>query len=492
MQRNRSINLIALLLALGFAQAILMEPDTDADGIPDKATNRALECSLSCQPGYHCEDPSQGTLIYKTFYEYKPWFTRESADEICAGELPAGLSCSDIHAVISLPEKQMNESDFIIYLPKYGYDSRKPMYWYNRDSGAITQFAVSFQDAMYGNLQATNAEGTGDSSIYWTGSSMNGKYIWSKEGNRTCRGFTDTSGEYTGMVGNPEGINNWLSMTQIPCNETAKILCACKPQAGNGPKCVSDCVPAKEACEAGDCGLQLTGCGASIVCPVECQATNRCRSRFDGYEYDKKCTSCRKCTPGQLLGDIDGYVPSLGFYRHVDWECRQSIDCSDYYFKGFSLSHLSEECYDLEGTYCSQGICAYDLAFNTEFSLDSLKNACAQCREKEDYLRCNEFTGYTIYEHSLSDCSCVLPDGPGVRHEYDLIGETIDGCYVIEHEEAYCCNARSGCDYACISSVDAQGKTPASVAATAGGIDRVCPPEIDPLYGLDAHDTGTI
>lgn len=459
--------------------SIISEPDSDMDGIPDNY-EKDKQCNKNCPSGFHCEKSTEGTIIYKTNAKYKPMFDRGSADSICANEKPDNLGCENVHAMLSFADRNKGESDFAVYMPKYNYTSDKPLYWYNRNTGNLVQFATSFQDAFYGQIEVSNKQGTGDDEYYWTGSTKSGKFIWNNNYNGTCDNFNTESGNFSGMAGDPESTYSWFSGEEVPCNETHNILCACQPDSEE--TCVSDCTPTKTECDANDCGVQLDGCGGTLMCDTGCSEGYRCRgemvNEWQMYEYNKQCTSCIKCNPGEVEANVSGYFPGTGYSRHVDWKCESDGDCTHFVFNGYNQETLEGECY-ADDCQSDEFTCANE----NDFSFSTFKSKCEVC-DFPDYTfrKCVDNELEAVSE--LNDCQCLVNAGyqglePHTFHKYQL---TYEGCFVDNELERSCCAPYSGCeDFACVSrAVDIIG----------GG--RECPEELDPLHDVPNHDSGTI
>jgi hypothetical protein len=386
--KMKKLLLLWMLLLLGVGSVLgIVAHDSDVDGILDSAEAAAVSCNMACPTGYHCEIPN-GTVIYKTVNKYSgsELNNRAAADAICRAQKPAQLTTSiNIHALISFKELTNLDlpvsermSDFILYMPeRFGYNDFLPLYWYNRSTNNLVQFASTWKDAMNGKISKSNYAGTGDNEMYWTGSAYDGRYYWFEYGNRTCDGWKSSGSTIFGQVGNPLSTNmGWLSYNQSNCSQQRKILCAAELAAGASTgSCLSNCTPTKIKCEPGDCGLQSDGCGGKILCNTSCSSGMRCRSPIirDPFAFDLKCTGCKSCDVGEIRDKYKGDSGNFGMCRNSNWKCQEyEGDCSDWFYKGFDDAPLCKGA--VGGSTCEYKVVDGVQKPNKDFKIDEYAN----------------------------------------------------------------------------------------------------------------------
>ncbi len=190
--------------------------------------------TTDCPGGLCCPSPcgSTGeTALYVTQDTYSGSLGgRSGADAICVANKPADLSCTQIHAFLSV-----NGSDEIRDMPSnYGYSSNLSLYFYNRSTRALTQFAGSWPDALDSSIEVTPIVGLGCCTTslhdYWTGSYNDGSHALSPLWDYTCDGWSSL--ENLGMQGEFGSDTNWIRGpdNMITCASTSELylLCACR------------------------------------------------------------------------------------------------------------------------------------------------------------------------------------------------------------------------------------------------------------------------
>jgi hypothetical protein len=149
---------------------------------------------------------------------------RTGADAACAAEMPAGLTCQNIHAFISV-----STADEIREMPNnYGYDRIAPVFWFNPDGGILTRVGEDWGDLLDSAILHSAQQGTGTTTTFRTGSYSDGRAGTSSG---TCVGFTSADGTTYDRWGDEDLTDaGWLSSTDTTtCAYARRLVCACTP-----------------------------------------------------------------------------------------------------------------------------------------------------------------------------------------------------------------------------------------------------------------------
>ncbi|PIV10064.1 MAG: hypothetical protein COS49_02570, partial [Candidatus Portnoybacteria bacterium CG03_land_8_20_14_0_80_41_10] len=151
---------IAIILfavfSLLFSEFFIFSPSTEVSASPGGSIKTILYMSTAAHTGGN-------------------FGGRSGADTFCSNNKPAGLTATNIHALLCV-----SATDEVQDMPSvYGYGSSNPLYWYNTNTGATTQFASSWSDFLDGTISVSPASGTGVNSDYFTGCRQNGSISWS-------------------------------------------------------------------------------------------------------------------------------------------------------------------------------------------------------------------------------------------------------------------------------------------------------------------------
>ena len=230
-------------------------------------TIQALHCLIgkSCfkagaaNPGNPCQkcDPAIsssawtsvpcGTTVYvATKSNSGKYGGRPGLDTFCKTNMPAGLSCTKIHALISV-----TAVDEIRDMPSnYKYKSGSPLYWYNATTKKVTKFANSWADMLDGTIAVSRLAGTGSNTYVWTGSSHAGAlanatryhcYNWSTDqrGPSWPFGKSVSGTPYSGYGGMPTATKHWLITSSSLANKKKYGVTKCCAYASYS--CPSSC-----------------------------------------------------------------------------------------------------------------------------------------------------------------------------------------------------------------------------------------------------------
>jgi hypothetical protein len=190
------------------------------------------------------------TVLYATASSYDGALgSRSGADAACAAHKPAKLTCSTLHAFISVGTPTSGssvcgaEDDELRDMPSnYGYDAGKPLYFFHSGDGRLRKFASSWSDALDSGpgtlIDITVADGTGSfpgMAAFWTGSYNNGAVAQDCGGdwNYSCLGWTTTASAAVtralGTVGDADTTDAWIHATYnyTQCHNKYPMLCAC-------------------------------------------------------------------------------------------------------------------------------------------------------------------------------------------------------------------------------------------------------------------------
>jgi hypothetical protein len=165
--------------------------------LPDNCgVNRTVDCSgPDCGDFGSCVSGSCvacGTSVYVTDNAHNGNFGgRSGLDAFCASEKPESLTCSSIHALISVAS-----GDAIVNMPtNYGFAIDQPLCWFNPGTGLHTQFATGWEDMLDGTISVSRLAGTGNPGYTWTGSTNSGRMTDGSGNNRACcQSWTSTYG----------------------------------------------------------------------------------------------------------------------------------------------------------------------------------------------------------------------------------------------------------------------------------------------------------
>lgn len=192
-------------------------------------------CKSSTEIMAVVEDSEGDSYVYLTTNTHQGDLggSRAAIDNICETEMPSTLSCSNVHALLTV-----SEDDEIRDMPSnYGYDETKPIYWYNSSTQGATQFADTWSDMLDGTIAVNQDTGTGDSSITWSGSLGDGSLdlVYSNL-ITTCYDWADDDNARTANISDPYEVSSeWLASEDVfgaiehtACNTNFKLRCMCE------------------------------------------------------------------------------------------------------------------------------------------------------------------------------------------------------------------------------------------------------------------------
>ena len=208
-----------------------MGPDGDSDGLVDytaynngQPDGNIINLDLD-DDTLDTDAAKSGTVLYITTSNHNGSFGgRAGLDSYCENYSTCGSQ--NVHAFISV-----NASDEMSDLPtNYGYESNRPIYWFNSGDKKLVKLASSWADMLDGSIEVSMVDGTGRDVVVWTGSNASGRLL--NDIRYSCSGWTDSSScqggwnfhySYTGNVdsgavtfGNQSA--NWLYY-QTPLDE---------------------------------------------------------------------------------------------------------------------------------------------------------------------------------------------------------------------------------------------------------------------------------
>ncbi len=193
---------------------------------------------------------------------------RTGLNNFCQDNMPAGLSCTNVHALITV-----NRQDSMVNLS--GWDRGQFRYseevqWYHTGTQALTKMANNWSDMLDGTIEVDRLTGTGVDTYVWTGSNPDGTLIgegwkkadrvdfhcnyWTSAGSdENCWNVADAGDDlHSGVVAFPDATTSWLRTENtttvketygpdmcegtepggtyeddLTCDANARVMCAC-------------------------------------------------------------------------------------------------------------------------------------------------------------------------------------------------------------------------------------------------------------------------
>lgn len=153
---------------------------------------------------------------------------RDGADNFCEMHRPAGITCNNIHALVSL-----STDDEIRDMPtNYGVNVDAPVRWiwgstsdYSRIGIASVYVGDNWADILDASILSNRQTGTGDNEQTWTFTASSTGYYSSSY---TCNGGTTSSSSVHGYYGRPDSTNSaWIISSYHGCNYDKRLMCLC-------------------------------------------------------------------------------------------------------------------------------------------------------------------------------------------------------------------------------------------------------------------------
>ena len=340
-------------------------PDAPKLDLPVKQDMPAPPDMLKPDAGIICgTNSSCGTIVYVSTSSHNGNFGgRGGLDSFCSSKMPAGLSCANVHAMITV-----SASDEIRDMPaNYGYTAGKPLYWYSGTTKKYTTFASSWIDALKGNILVDRKTGTGQDKYVWTGSSNIGAALdttryhcsgWKSSSYGPAwkiSGFSMNGNVHSAAVGMPDSSKSWLysssSMAKkkaygpstccfngsskcpdtcptsatafgdvLLCGSSAPVMCACEPAVSCMGKLTNKCLISGTCYKAGakhpggcaTCDPSTSTTKWTVTGSTHCLISNACRA-----SGDKDLGGCATCNPSKSK---TAYTLLLGKCR-IDGTC---------------------------------------------------------------------------------------------------------------------------------------------------------------------------